>query len=288
MMNRQKAIVWTSIIGILTNVVLVGFKMLVGVISGSIAIILDAVNNLTDVLSSVVTIIGTKLASRGADEGHPYGHGRIEYLTTLLVGVIIFITGGMALFESFPKIIHPELADYSWATITVIVAAILAKLALSAYVRRAGKRFDSGSLLASGLDAFFDAILSFGTLVGIIVTLVFHVSIDGILGAIIALFIIKTSVSVLREASDEIIGSNIDDDLIRRITASVEQSPEVIDAHSLMLHNYGPNEFIGSIQIQVPASLTAAEIHQLTRKIARRIRSKYGVKLTIGIHVHSS
>lgn len=287
-MDRQKAIVWTSIVGILANVVLVGFKMLVGVISGSIAIILDAVNNLTDVLSSVVTIVGTRLASRGADKGHPYGHGRIEYLTTLLVGVIIFVTGGMALFESFPKIIHPELADYSWATITVVVSAIITKLILGTYVRRTGKRFDSGSLLASGLDALFDAALSFGTLVGIIVTLAFHISIDGIIGAVIALFIIKTSITVLREASDEIIGSNIDDDLTQQITADVEKSPEVIDAHSLMLHNYGPNEFIGSIQIQVSADLTAAEIHQLTRRIARRIRSKYGAKLTVGIHVHSA
>ena len=148
MMNRQSAIVWTSIIGIVTNVILVGFKMGVGVIAGSIAIILDAVNNLTDVMSSVVTILGTKLATRRPDEGHPYGHGRLEYLTTLIVGVIILGTGVMAMLESFPKIFHPELADYSWATIVVVVAAIFVKLVLGIYVKRAGKRLDSSSLKA--------------------------------------------------------------------------------------------------------------------------------------------
>lgn len=286
MMDRQRAIVWTSIIGIITNVVLVGFKLLVGFLSGSIAIILDAVNNLTDVLSSVVTIIGTKLAARHPDAGHPYGHGRIEYLTTLLVGIIILVTGVMAFFEALPKITHPELADYTWATITVVVAAIIAKLVLGVYVRRAGKRFDSGSLAASGLDALFDAILSFATLVGIMVTLVCHTSIDGVLGAIIALFIIKSSASVLREASNEIIGQTADQELMQNIIETIKTAPEVLDAHDLMLHNYGPKDFIGSVQIQVPAGITAQEIHQLTRRLARRTRTKYGVRLTIGIHVH--
>ena len=220
-MNRQTAIVWTSVIGIITNVVLVGFKMLVGVLAGSIAIILDAVNNLTDVLSSVVTIIGTKLAARHPDEGHPYGHGRFEYLTTLFVGLIILATGIMALIESIPKILHPELADYSWATITVVVAAIITKLILGWYVRRAGKRFSSSSLVASGIDALFDAILSFATLIGIIVTLVFHISIDGILGGLIALFIIKTALQVLLEASNDIIGQTADRDLIRKLKKQI-------------------------------------------------------------------
>lgn len=269
-MNRQTAIVWTSIIGIITNVVLVGFKMFVGLLAGSIAIILDAVNNLTDVLSSVVTIIGTKLAMRCPDEGHPYGHGRIEYLTTLLVGVIILATGIMAMVESIPKIIHPELADYSWATIVVVVAGIIVKLLLGGYVRRAGKRFASSSLIASGLDALFDAALSFATLVGIIVTLIFQISIDGILGAIISLFIIKTSIEILSDASNEILGRTADRELMRKIKELICTFPEVSGAYDLMLHNYGPTELIGSVQIQVPDQLTAKEIHRLTQEIAHK------------------
>lgn len=286
-MNRQTAIVWTSVIGIITNVVLVGFKMLVGVLAGSIAIILDAVNNLTDVLSSVVTIIGTKLAARHPDEGHPYGHGRFEYLTTLFVGLIILATGIMALIESIPKILHPELADYSWATITVVVAAIITKLILGWYVRRAGKRFSSSSLVASGIDALFDAILSFATLIGIIVTLVFHISIDGILGGLIALFIIKTALQVLLEASNDIIGQTADRDLIRKLKKQICTFPEVSGAYDLMLHNYGPSDLIGSVRIQVPDHLTAREIHHLTREISQRVYTKFGVDLTIGIYAEN-
>lgn len=287
-MNRQTAIVWTSIIGIITNVVLVGFKMFVGLLAGSIAIILDAVNNLTDVLSSVVTIIGTKLAARCPDEGHPYGHGRIEYLTTLLVGVIILTTGIMAMVESIPKIIHPELADYSWATIIVVVAAIVVKILLGSYVHHAGKRFASSSLKASGIDALFDAVLSFATLVGIGVTMIFHVSIDGILGALISLFIIKTSIEILFEASNEILGRTADRELMRKIKDLICAFSEVSGAYDLMLHNYGPTEMIGSVQIQVPDQLTAKDIHRLTQEIAHRVYAKYSVNLTIGIYAENS
>lgn len=287
-MNRQTAIVWTSVIGIIANVVLVGFKMMVGIIAGSIAIILDAVNNLTDVLSSVVTIIGTKLAARQPDAGHPYGHGRIEYLTTLLVGVIILATGIMALIESIPKVLHPELADYSWSTIAVVVAAIIVKLALGLYVRRAGKRFSSSSLVASGVDALFDAALSFATLIGIMVTLIFQISIDGILGVVISLFIVKTSLEILFEASNEILGQAADHDLMTKIQDLVCTFPEVSGAYDLILHNYGPTDFIGSVRIQIPDKLTAKEIHRLTREISHRVYTKYNVSLTIGIYADNS
>ena len=288
MMNRQTAIVWTSVVGIITNVVLVGFKMLVGLLAGSIAIILDAVNNLTDVLSSVVTIIGTKLASRRPDEGHPYGHGRIEYLTTLAVGIIILATGIVAMVESIPKIVHPELADYSWATIIVVIAAIIVKLVLGIYVRRAGKHYASSSLVASGVDALFDAALSFATLIGIGVTLIFQVSIDGILGLLISFFILKTSIEILSEASNEILGRTADRELMHKIKELICTFPTVSGAYDLMLHNYGPTELIGSVQIQVPDDLTAKDIHHLTREIAHKVYNKYKANLTIGIYAENS
>lgn len=248
-MNREKSIVRASIIGIVSNVVLVGLKMLVGIIAGSIAIILYAVNNLTDILSSVVTIVGTKLANRRPDSGHPFGHGRSEYISALVVGIIIFLTGVMSFFESVPKVITPELADYSWATITVVVLAIIVKLALGIYIRRMGRKYDSRSLTASGMDALFDAILSFATLVGIAVTLILHISIDGILGIIISLFIIRTSFEIMLQASDDILGGTIDRELMRKIKQQICTFPEVSGAYDLMLHNYGPTDHIGSVQI---------------------------------------
>lgn len=288
MMNREKSIICVSAVGIVTNVILVGFKMLVGVVAGSIAIILDAVNNLTDVLSSVVTIIGAKLANRRPDEEHPYGHGRYEHLTTLLIGIIILATGVMALAESIPKVIHPELADYSWATIIVIMAATVAKLVLGFYVRRAGKKYVSKSLVASGVDALFDALLSLATLIGIAVTLIFQISIDGILGVIISLFILKASISILAEASDEILGRTADPELMRKIKDLICTFPEVSGAYDLMLHSYGPTELIGSVQIQVPDRLTAKEIHRLAREIAQRVYNKYNARLTIGVYAENT
>lgn len=286
-MNREKSIVRASFVGIVANIVLVGLKMLVGVIAGSIAIVLDAVNNFTDILSSVVTVIGTKLAARRPDSGHPYGHGRSEYISALVVGIIIFLTGLMSLFESIPKVITPELADYSWATITVVVLAIIIKLALGTYVRRMGHKYDSGSLTASGTDALFDAVLSFATLVGIIVTLVFHISIDGILGLIISIFIMRTSFEIMMQASDDILGGKADCDLMSKIKKQICTFPNVSGAYDLMLHNYGPTDHIGSVQIQVPDNLTAKDIHRLTREISHRIFTRFGVMLTIGIYAEN-
>lgn len=288
MANRRKQIVKVSIIGVITNILLAGFKMLVGVIAGSIAIILDSVNNMTDVLSSVVTIIGAKLAAKRPDSGHPYGHGRSEYISALLVGLIIFVAGMMALAESIPKIINPELADYSWATIVVVVSAIIVKLILGTYVRRMGRKLNSSSLSASGIDALFDAVLSFATLIGIIVTMVFEISIDGILGVIIALFILRTSIEIVLEASGDILGRTADRSLIQKIKQQICSFPQVSGAYDLMLHNYGPADLIGSVQIQVPDNLTAKELHKLTREIANRISMKYGVALTIGIYAENN
>lgn len=286
-MNREKSIVRASFVGILSNVVLVGLKMLVGIIAGSIAIILDAVNNLTDIISSVVTIVGTKLAARRPDSGHPYGHGRSEYISALVVGMIIFLTGIMSLAESVPKIITPELADYSWATIVVVLLAILTKLVLGAYIRRMGQQYHSSSLTASGVDALFDALLSFATLVGIIVTLALQISIDGILGAIISLFIMRTSIEIMMRASDDILGRTADRELMRKIKRQICTFPNVSGAYDLMLHNYGPTDLIGSVQIQVPDSLTAKDLHRLTREISHRIFTRFDVRLTIGIYAEN-
>ncbi len=283
-MTRQKLIIRTSIIGIVTNVFLVIFKMIVGVIAGSIAIILDAVNNLTDVCSSVVTIIGTKLASKRPDPEHPHGHGRYEYLAAMAVGLIVLLAGIMALIESIPKVIHPQLADYSLATIIVVVSAVITKLVLSRYVKRIGEKTNSSSLVASGIDAMFDAILSIATLVGIGVTMMFQISIDGILGVIISAFIIKTSIEILSESALDILGRNVDPATAQEIKRKVCSYPEVSGAYDLALHNYGPSEYIGSLYIQVPDDMTARAIQQLTRRISHDIYKKYNVTLTIGIY----
>ena len=184
-MDRNKKIVRTSIVGIITNIVLVAFKATIGLIVNSIAVILDAVNNLTDVISSIVTIVGTKLANKQPDKKHPYGHGRIEYLTSIIIAAIVLFAGVTAIKESFLKIINPAETDYSIISLIIIAVAVLVKFFLGNYVKKIGKDVNSQSLVASGQDAFMDAVLSFSTLVAGILNFIWHFSIEGYLGIII-------------------------------------------------------------------------------------------------------
>ena len=192
--NREKTIVRTSVVGIVTNVLLVGFKMTVGLISNSIAVILDAVNNLSDALSSVVTIIGAKLGAKQPNKKHPLGYGRIEYISSMIVAALVLYAGITSLVESVKKIIHPEAAEYSAATLIIISVAIAVKLVLGLYVKKQGKKVNSGALTASGSDALFDAILSASVLASAIVYLIFGISLEAYVGVVIAGFIIKASV----------------------------------------------------------------------------------------------
>lgn len=287
MNNREKIIVRTSVYGILVNLLLVGFKATVGIIAGSIAIVLDALNNLTDMLSSVVTIVGAKLAGRSPDKEHPYGHGRIEYVSTLIVGLIVLTAGVTAIVEAVPKIFHPELPDYSWITILVVGVAVLVKFFFGRFVKKTGEQIKSGSLVASGTDAIMDSVLSFGTLVGIAVSMIWGVSIDGWIGTLIAIFIIKASIEMLGEGWLDVVGRRVDSDLAKKIKADICRFEGVNGAYDLSLHNYGPSEVIGSIHVQVPDKMTAREIHKLTRDITTKVFLKYGIILTIGIYAEN-
>ena len=173
---REKQITKTSLVGIIANVFLAGFKALVGLISGSIAIVLDAVNNLTDALSSVITIVGIKLAKRKPDDDHPFGHGRIEYFSAIIISGIVLAAGIMSLIESVKKIIHPEMPDYTTVTIVIVAVAVVVKLLLGRYVKTQGIKYNSDALVASGADASFDAIISASTLLGIFITIIFNIN----------------------------------------------------------------------------------------------------------------
>jgi len=163
-MDRNKQIIRTSYVGIAANVLLASFKAGVGLAAGSVAIMMDAVNNLTDMLSAVITIVGTKLSGRPADHEHPFGHGRIEYFTAIIIAVIVLVAGVGSLIESVRKIIEPTVPQYSLVTLTVIVAAIAVKLVLGRYVKQRGEQLKSDALIASGADALFDAVVTLGTL----------------------------------------------------------------------------------------------------------------------------
>ncbi|MCI8468643.1 MAG: cation transporter [Eggerthellaceae bacterium] len=286
--QREREIVKASAVGIGGNLLLVAFKLAVGFASNSIAIVLDAVNNATDVMSSVVTIVGTKLAGRRPDRHHPFGYGRIEYLTSVVIAAIILAAGIVSLRESVVKIMHPAETSYSAVTIGVIVAAIVVKVALGLYFRRAGRATRSEALVASGIDSDYDAVLSAGTLVVAFAQNVFDVNIDGAVGLIISLVVIKAGVEVLRDAVSPLIGDREDEGLVSRIEAYVTSFDGVRGAYDLILDNFGPNEVVGSLHIEVDDDMTARQIHLLTRRMAEGLYDKFGFVATIGVYASNT
>ncbi len=284
-MNREKAVIRTSIISILANIVLAGFKAFVGLLANSIAIISDAINNLSDVLSSIITIVGTKLAGKKPDKEHPYGHGRIEYMTSLVVSAIVLYAGITALVESVKKIINPGEVDYSTITLVILIAAIVVKFVLGIYVKKKGKKFNSDSLVASGSDAFNDAILSISVLASAIIYMLFDISIEAYVGVLVSVFIIKAGIDLIKESVDNILGVRIESSLARGIKKEVLKEEEVRGAYDLVLHNYGPDTYLGSIHIEVADTLTVADVDRISRSISKNIMKKYGVILhTIGVY----
>ena len=287
-MTRQEKIIKTSIIGIVVNLILVAFKAFVGIVTNSIAITLDAVNNLTDALSSIITIIGAKLAHRPPDKNHPYGYGRIEYFSSVIIAVIVLWAGITAFMESWPKIFTPDVTNYSTVSLVIIAVTIVVKLALGRYVKSVGEEINSQALVASGSDALFDSILSLSTLVAALISIFFHISLEGILGVIISIVIIKASIDMIRETLDSMIGARVDSELSRKIKDSICELPEVYEAYDLSLHNYGPEEMQGSVHVEVDDSLTALEIHNLTRQISIKIYNEFSIILTVGIYARNN
>ncbi len=286
-MTRQEKIVKTSIIGIVVNLILVAFKATIGILVNSIAITLDAVNNLTDALSSIITIIGAKLAGKAPDKNHPYGYGRIEYFSSVIIAAIVLWAGITALMESWPKIFNPDVTSYTTVSLVIIAVAVAVKFLLGRYVKGVGESINSQALVASGSDAFFDAILSLSTLVAAIISIVWHISLEGILGVIISIVIIKASIDMLRETVDSMIGSRVDSELSQKIKSSICEIPGVYGAYDLSLHNYGPEDMQGSVHVEVDDSLTALEIHNLSRQISFKIYEEFSIILTVGIYARN-
>jgi len=283
--SRDKVIVRTSIIGILANVFLAGFKAFVGLTSNSIAIVMDAVNNLSDAASSVITIIGTKLAGKAPDRKHPFGYGRIEYLSALVISLIVLYAGITAFTESVKAIINPETPEYSVASLIIVGVAVAVKIALGLYVKRTGTRVNSDSLINSGADALLDSIISASTLAAAGIYLIFQISLEAWLGAVIALVIIKSGFEMIRDTLSKILGERAEPELARDIKETVNSFPEVLGAYDLVLHNYGPDQFNGSVHIEVPDTISVDELDRLNRRITMEVYKKHNVILTaIGVY----
>ena len=283
--GRDKIIIRTSIVGIVANVFLAAFKAIIGILTHSIAIVLDAVNNLSDAASSVITIVGTKLAGKPADKKHPFGYGRIEYLSALVISLIVLYAGVTSFTESVKKIIHPETPEYTSVALVIVAVAVAVKIILGRYVKSVGEKVNSDSLVNSGTDALLDSVISASTLVAAIVYIKAGISLEAWLGAIISIVIIKSGIDMLKETLSEILGERVEAELARDIKTTVCEVPNVLGAYDLVIHNYGPDTYNGSIHIEVPDILTADEIDELTRHISMVVAYKHNVILTaVGVY----
>ncbi len=285
-MSRDKVIIRTSIIGILANVLLAAFKAFVGLASHSIAVILDAVNNLSDALSSIITIVGTKLAGKLPDKKHPLGYGRIEYLSAMIVSGIVLYAGITSAVESVKKIIHPEKPDYSIISLVIIAVAVVVKIFLGRYVKAQGKKVNSGSLVASGSDAMFDAILSASVLACAVIFMISGVSLEAYVGVVISVIIIKSGIEMMIETLNEILGVRADTETTSQIRKLLTGEKEVKGAYDLILHNYGPDKNLASVHLELPDNMTVREVDRLTRKLEAKVYKETGVIL-VGVGVYS-
>ena len=283
--KRGKVIIRASIIGIVANVFLAGFKALIGIISSSISIVLDAVNNLSDALSSVITIIGTKLAGREADKKHPFGYGRIEYLSSLVISGIVLYAGVTSLVESIKNIINPKEPDYSVVSLVIVGLAVFVKIGLGLFVKTTGEKVNSDSLINSGKDALLDSVISSATLVAALIFKFSGVSLEAYLGAIISLVIIKAGFEMLSDTVSKLLGEPGDVQLLQDIKKTVCEFPGVRGAYDLILHNYGPDTYSGSIHIEVDDDLKIDRLDELNREIMAAVNQKYHVLLTaVGVY----
>ena len=278
--NRDKTIIRTSIIGIIANAFLAGFKAAVGILSNSIAITLDAVNNLSDAGSSLVTIIGTKLAGKQPDKKHPWGYGRIEYLSAMIIGIIVMYAGITSLRESVDKIIHPEVPSYSTVSLIIVGAAVLVKIMLGLFVQSTGKKVNSASLVNSGKDALMDSIISAATLVSAFIFILTGFSPEAWLGAVISLMIIKAGIEMLAETISAILGQRVEAETVKTVRQSIMSFPEVRGVYDIIFHDYGPDRLNCSAQIEIDDTMTADKIDKLQRDITAKVFLEQNIIIT--------
>lgn len=284
--SRDKVIIRTSVIGIAANVLLAAFKATIGIVSHSIAVTLDAVNNLSDALSSIITIVGTKLSGRLPDKKHPMGYGRIEYLSAMIVSGIVLYAGITSAVESVKKIFHPEQPEYSTVSLAIIGVAVVVKIVLGRYVKAQGEKVNSGSLVASGSDAMFDAILSASVLACAIVFMVSGVSLEAYVGAGISAVIVKSGIEMMVETLNQILGERADKETTDQIKQLLTEEPVVRGAYDLIMYNYGPDKDLASVHLELPDTMTVREVDRLTRKLEAKVQRETGVILT-GVGVYS-
>ena len=278
---RERYGKFAGVVGIVSNLILCIMKILIGLVSRSIAIIADGINNLADASSSIITLVGFKLASQPEDEDHPYGHARIEYLTGLFISIVIIVIGLQLLRTSIDKILHPDPLEFSCLTIIILVAAILIKLWQSMFNRSIGRKIRSVTLMATAADSRNDVISTSVVLISVIVGKFTGIQIDGYMGCLVALFIIWSGIQLVRETTSPLLGEAPDQELVDSIAEIVKKEPGVLGIHDLMVHNYGPGKIFASMHIEVDADGDLMESHDMIDNIEKRIKDELHVEFVV-------
>lgn len=282
--TREGIIAGTSGLGIVVNLLIAVVKVILGLLASSIAIVSEGVNNASDAMTSVLTLVGTKLAGKKPDEKHPFGYGRIEYLTSLIISILILVTGAEMLISAVKLIFHPADMEISYVALIAVALSAVTKYFLGVYTIKMGKKADSGALTAVGLDCRNDSFVSVITILSAVVFLVFHISVDAYVGVFTSLIILKAGIEVLRDTVSELLGRPGEAELASQIYKEVRATPGVFNAADMMLHNYGPDAYSGSVNIEIDHDKTVGDVYQVIHDLQLRIMHEHNVTMVFGIY----
>lgn len=271
----------SSVVGIICNVFLFILKYIMGTLSGSISVVSDAFNNLSDSAGCMVTLLGYKLASKPADKDHPFGHGRMEYLTALTIAVLILIVAFELFRNSVNKIIHPEKLTFSLIVLISLLVSILIKLWMSFFNAFLGKKINSSVMLATAKDSRTDVIATSATCIAVISSLYTNLPVDGIMGLVVSLFIFKSGIDIVKDTVDNLLGKPVDSDIVYAIKEMIGESDKIIGIHDLVVHNYGPGNMIGSLHAEVKSNEDFVFVHDMIDEFERRIHKELNILMTI-------
>lgn len=278
---RRKYGTLSSITGMICNVILFLLKYIMGSLSNSISIVSDAFNNLSDCASCLVTLLGYKMASKPADKDHPFGHGRMEYLTSLLIAVLVILVGIELFKSSVTKIIHPEEVQFSIVALIALIFSILVKLWMSFFNTKFGKKINSTVMIATAKDSRSDVIATSATLIALVASLFTKLPVDGIMGIIVSVFILKAGYEIVKDTVDELLGKPADPELVEKIKCCVMKNEKMLGIHDLVIHNYGPGNMIGSCHVEVACDENIMRVHDIVDDIEREIYRQLKVVMTI-------
>ncbi len=271
----------SSVVGIICNVILFVGKFLIGTLANSISIISDGFNNLSDCASCVVTMFGYKMAAKPADKDHPFGHGRMEYLTSLIIAAVIMLVGFELFKGSFDKVIHPDVVEFSWVALIVLVMSVLVKVWMGLFNRKYGKRINSSVMIATSKDSINDVFATSATLVALVASIWTKAPIDGIMGIVVSVMILISGFGIIKETVDQLLGQPASEEVVASLKELVEECPYSLGMHDLIIHSYGPGNLIGSVHIEVDGKDNIMDIHDAIDELERNIYEELKIRMTI-------